>query len=510
MNQNSCQDVSPIRLDAPLPPSLSPPGGERVSALSRRSMAKVLPPLTVLTMLCLGLLAGGCSKKTPPPSSTSWSLDRSEAAAELKAFIAEKQAQAGAAKAEGRDVSVFKPFFAAASRGDWLAVSNAFEDFRKHAGQYEHPESAGKTKIDERLRGTGWQAVLETWGAFEVFANEGDKYMATFGRDVIKSIPPGSIYFGGTDPGRFVITAMCKSHVNADPFFVLTQNALADSTYLEYLRGMYGGKIYIPTAEDSQRCFQDYITDAQTRFQHHQLKPGEQVEMKGDHVQVSGHVAVIEIYGRLAKIIFDKNPDHEFYVEESFPLDWMYPHLTPNGLILKINRQPLSELSEAVVQKDREYWANYLKPIIGDWLNADIPIADIAAFVEKVYLKHDLDGFKGDPRFVRSPDAQKTFSKLRSSVGGVYVWRMKNAANATEQKRMANAADFAFRQALALCPYSPEAVYRYVSLQMSQNRPADALVVVETAIKLSGKDDAAANQFRNVADSLKAAQKKAR
>ena len=46
----------------------------------------------------------------------------------------------------------------------------------------------------------------------------------------------------------------------------------------------------------------------------------------------------------LTKVIFDKNPDHEFYVEESFPLEWMYPHLTPAGIILKINREPIETM----------------------------------------------------------------------------------------------------------------------------------------------------------------------
>ena len=96
---------------------------------------------------------------------------------------------------------------------------------------------------------------METYGAFEDFAGGEDKYCIAFGRDIIDSIPPGSIYFGGTDPGRFLVTALCKSQVNADPFFTVTQNALADGGYLAYLRGMYGDKIYIPTDTDSQQCF---------------------------------------------------------------------------------------------------------------------------------------------------------------------------------------------------------------------------------------------------------------
>ena len=82
--------------------------------------------------------------------------------------------------------------------------------------------------------------MLETWGALDAFGEGNEKYSAAFGTNIVASIPPGSIYFGGTDPGRFLVTAICKSQVNADPFFVLTQNALADSTYLDYLRGMYG------------------------------------------------------------------------------------------------------------------------------------------------------------------------------------------------------------------------------------------------------------------------------
>ena len=61
-------------------------------------------------------------------------------------------------------------------------------------------------------------------------------------------------------------------------------------------------------------------------------------------VQVSGQVAVMGINGLMTKVIFDRNPDREFYVEESFPLDWMYPYLEPHGLIMKLNRQPLAQL----------------------------------------------------------------------------------------------------------------------------------------------------------------------
>lgn len=379
-------------------------------------------------ILGVGLFISGCAKKQP----AFWdSLKNPETAKQLKQFVAEKEAQAkAAATAEGKRIAPqFRPFFSAAEKGDWLTVSNMFQNLMPRTGQVD---SSGPYDLED-LRNTQLQALKEIWGAFDEFSEGNEKYSAAFGNDIIESIPPGSIYFGGTDSGRFIVTAMQKSHVNADPFFTLTQNALADHTYLDYLQSMYGRKIYIPTGEDSQNCFQEYAEDAQQRLKSNKLKPGEDVKMTEGHVQVSGQVAVMEINGLLVKTIFDKNPSREFYIEESYPLDWMYPNLEPHNLIMKINRQPLASLSDETVQNDTDYWAKYVTPMIGDWLNKDTTDKEVAAFAEKIYLKKDLSGFSGDPQFVQNDYSCKMFSKLRSSIGGLYAWRAQHAADAEEK-----------------------------------------------------------------------------
>jgi len=444
-----------------------------------------------------GLFLGGCGKK---PMKSMTSLKNPEVAARLKSFVAEKEAQANAATNEVP--SEFKAFFAAAARGDWPTVSNTFVEFRQHAGQYEH---SGKT--NERLHGTAWQDVLETWGALDAFGVGDEKYSAMFGNDIIQSIPPGGIYFGGTDPGRFLVTAMCKSQVDADPIFVLTQNALADSTYLDYLRAMYAGKIYVPTPEDAQRCFQDYVEDVQTRMKQGKLMPGEDVHVVDGKPQVRGQIAVMNINGLLVKTIFDKTPGHEFYVEESFPLNWMYPYLEPHGLILKLNRQPLAGLSEETASQDHEYWANYVTPMIGGWLNVDTSVGEVAAFAEKTFGKRDFTGFTGDPLFIQNAYSHQMFSKLRSSIAGLYAWRVEHPANAAEKQRMVQEADFAFRQAWALCPYSSEAVFRYVNFLLAQDRGADALLVAETAAQMPAMKGRDGEQLRALVKQLQRFQK---
>jgi len=218
-------------------------------------------------------------------------------------------------------------------------------------------------------------------------------------------------------------------------------------------------------------------------------------------------MAVVQIDGMLAKIIFEKNPDREFYIEESFPFDWLYPYLEPHGLIFKINHQPLPGLSDEILERDQDYWATLVQPMIGDWLHDDTPVEQVAAFAKKTFGKQDFTGFSGDPRFIQNAYSRRMFSKLRSSQAGLYAWRVNHAADAAEKERMARAADFAFRQAWALCPDSPEAVFRYVNLLLAQDRSADALVVAETAAQMPANQGKDGGQIRNLVEQLKKFQK---
>ena len=411
----------------------------------------------------------GGSSPTAARSQAEDSTLRQQQFARLKAFARakEKQSQELAAKA-GESISPdFQRFFDAATSGDWQTVTNRFEYFKQHHPQYAGIHGTNAMEVD--LRTAYWQPVLELCVAYDYIVNCDPKYTAILADGIINSIPAGSVYFGGTDPGRGVLTAFCKSSIDADPFFVLTQNALADGTYLDYLRAMYGGKIYTPTGDDSQRCFQEYLADAQRRLAENKLKPGEDVKVSEHTVQVSGKVAVMSINGLLTKVIFDHNPDREFYIEESWPLDWMYPYLEPHGLIMKLNRQPLAQLPEETIARDHDYWHNLVADMLGEWLDERTTPRDVASFVDRVYVRHDLKVFTGDPRYLRNDYASKTFSKLRCSIAGVYAWRLRTApapkagfSLPPATWSLSRETELAFCQAFALCPTSPEVLSGYV------------------------------------------------
>ena len=146
---------------------------------------------------------------------------------------------------------------------------------------------------------------------------------------------PNAIFYGGTDPGRFVPTYMIYSADVRPDVYLITQNALADNTYMNVMRDLYGDTIWIPSLEDSNEAFRKYVDDVNAG----RIPAGADIKIENGKVSVQGVGGVMTINGILAELIFEENKaKHDFYVEESYVIRWMYPYLTPHGLIMKLNR----------------------------------------------------------------------------------------------------------------------------------------------------------------------------
>lgn len=338
-----------------------------------------------------------------------------------------------------------------------------------------------------------------------------------------------AVLYGGTDPGRFVPTYMifCESFADKgsryvskfmEPdltnkcatfdrrdVYIITQNALADGTYMNYIRDHYDftrpnpdnpetiakfmpwqqaimrfawkrmGRditypkepIYIPSPNQANDAFRQFVEDVQTG----RIQPGADVRVENGRVSVEGVQGVMAINGILAKWIFDKNKDkHSFYVEESYVIPWMYPYLSPAGVIMKIEKEPLP-----TPQQDSGFWQKLIEKDFKYW------DALLGEFIKR-------------PEFKRDSDAQKAFSKLRCAIAGVYEYR-----------GIVNAAEAAYMQAIAVCPESPEASFRLANLYMRLNRVDKA---VETLSKLAERDPfnkqvrEALDQFQSIKNAM--------
>ncbi len=260
------------------------------------------------------------------------------------------------------------------------------------------------------------------------------------------AMTPNAVFYGGTDPGRFVPTYMIYCPLVRPDVMLITQNALADNTYMNVMRDLYGDLIWMPTPQDTNKAFQTYVEDVRAG----RIPSNAAVTIdRNGKVSVQGVQGVMEINGIISKAIFEANKHlHDFYVEESYVINWMYPYLEPHGLILKINKEPLPDLTPEIVKNDQDFWKWYCARLLND------------------------------RKFQRDMVARKTFSKLRCAIAGLYAWR-----------RMFDQAEIAFQQAVDLYPGSPEANFRMADMYLQMGRFADALRVMEKNLEQDPRND---------------------
>lgn len=327
-----------------------------------------------------------------------------------------------------------------------------------------------------QLRGVeGIKADLQAWHSEKEFERIWAEYPNP---EYPPAMGTNAIFFGGTDPGRFVPTYMIYSAKVRPDVYLITQNALADNTYMAVMRDLYGDQIWIPTQIENNMAFQKYVQGVKNGT----IDAGADVITKDGRVQVQGVAGVMKINGFLSEWIFQHNqyrtepktdettrpvgsavvpmnpeidpatgtpPSRDFYVEESYVMPWMYPYLTPHGLILKLNNKP-TKITPEHIKNDTEFWAWYSNRLLND------------------------------QRFIRDIVARKSFAKLRSALAGLYAAR-----------GFPKEAEAAFLQSIALYPLNPESNFRLANMYAQQGRITEAQNLLAKLIEQDPKNDSA-------------------
>lgn len=309
-------------------------------------------------------------------------------------------------------------------------------------------------------------------------------FVVHYAREIVHTLPEGSLYFGGTDAGRFLPTAFAKNHFTGEPFYILTQNALADHTYVDYLELLFGHALGIPDTQARQEAFDSYLQDAQERMKKGEVEPGENIEIQENGaVHISGRTAVMKLNGRLVRWILNRNADREAFLQESFPLLSLYPRLSPQGPILKIHPKDMVQLSGKVLQHDRAYWSDLVTKLLGRSFEK-ASVEQVCEFLKRVYVERELDGFEGHRNFVSGRwevAPQTLYGHLRLGIARTYAWRAQNPSKVNDTDTMKEAALTAYKQAFALCPFDPQLVESYLQFLRELDRNDEADLVYRTA-----------------------------
>lgn len=123
-------------------------------------------------------------------------------------------------------------FFRVATTGRWEAVSNQFERVKQQS-----PYDSANPALQNEL----WAPIHETMGIWEVWIGwkKSSALLAMFYEPALDSIPDGSIYFGGTDYGRFVITTV-NAFAQASAYFLY----YAECPCRQHLRSTSAGGLW--------------------------------------------------------------------------------------------------------------------------------------------------------------------------------------------------------------------------------------------------------------------------
>jgi tetratricopeptide (TPR) repeat protein len=331
-------------------------------------------------------------------------------------------------------------FFEVAQTGNWDEIQKAFERLKE--ARKDWPEGTQKV----------WGAVMETFGVAELAQEWPAQRLLDYGDAILDALRPDMVYVGGTDPGRFIPTLLNDTD-DGEHHVILTQNALADGSYLDYLRFLYGDRLATLSPEDSQKCFSEYCEDAHRRYLHDQQFPNEPKQLlpaefvtvdENGRLQVSGQIAVMGINERLLQLLMTKNPNLAFALEESFPLRSTHVDAAPLGPIMELRvGDEQQALTAQRAEQSLDYWRTTVQPLLAD---------------------------SGTPAPM---DPRNAYAKMIVAQARLFLERNFN-----------NAADQAFRLACELSPANPEVVFNYVNFLTSQNRWEEARQATQRATQL--------------------------
>jgi hypothetical protein len=329
-------------------------------------------------------------------------------------------------------------FFDALESGDWDRIEAAFKIINGGDSSAGH---ADRRAPDVQ---SVWPAIIDAYGAAEQVHEWPAQKLLDYGNAILGSLRPGMVYVGGTDNGRWIPELLNETSYG-EQHIMVTQNGLADGSYIDYLRLQYDDRLANLTDDESQRAFQDYINDAQKRLQHDQqfpdepkqVRPREDVQMIDGKTQVSGQVAVMSINERLLQMLMDKNPDLSFAIQESFPLRSTYTDAAPLGGLMELRASGGFSADQAA--QSAAFWQSTAEQVLQD------------------------------PEAAASPNALKSWSHDINSGANLLASHGYNAE-----------AEQIYELSSQLWPGNPEPVVALADLLQSSGRADQARVLLES------------------------------
>lgn len=266
-----------------------------------------------------------------------------------------------------------------------------------------------------------------------------------YAQDIHASMLEKSVLFTGTDSGRFMLPLFLAAKNESAPFLI-SLNALVADSYLAYLNAFLSSSLHMPHSENVLSVRKQVAARAR-------------LIGFSTNTDLSAQLAM-NANGMIAREIFEANKSlRPFYVDEGYVVEWMYPYLTPHGLLMQLNSHVVTNLSASEIAADFQYWDARQRT------------------------------FLALPTFSTCPLAQASYAKLRSAIAGIYIYR-----------ELYPEAEKALKQSLQFYPASPEGNSRLTGLYLLQDRFQEAKQQIDQYRVVGGSKSEVERLLRCVAD----------
>jgi hypothetical protein len=175
---------------------------------------------------------------------------------QLSRFLKTKRTQAGALalQSELKMPARAGALFDCLEGDKWSKATNTFADLQSRSGRSGAPvPPSALQKVVDTIQVAGqkmglpppkasglehapWHAIVDAHWAYVISKTWRKEPLDLIAGAIQERVPPGAIFFGDSDPGRFAIACAMESQPPEKRFWVITQNQLADYSYWDYVQ----------------------------------------------------------------------------------------------------------------------------------------------------------------------------------------------------------------------------------------------------------------------------------
>ncbi|MCC7373308.1 MAG: hypothetical protein IT581_01540 [Verrucomicrobiales bacterium] len=233
-------------------------------------------------------------------------------------------------------------FFEVVEGGDWRQIKSLYATL---SAQHE---SGAVTELAAL-----WPAIKETYGVAEQATVWPAQELLAFGKTVLGSLQPGSVYIAGNEASQFVPALLGETGAGTRPL-VLSAESLNDPAYAAYFSMTHPGRIDLPSASPVG-------APANT------ANAGQETGAGGDgQDRISG--------GSVLRKLLEKNPGLSISVADPAAAKAIGMDVVPRGPILEVVPSGTAEATTAAhASETSKFWRETAERLPQDSLAPDSP-----------------------------------------------------------------------------------------------------------------------------------------